>query len=131
MLYNQNFKRDILVIEKYMRKYRDVKSLMKDIGRYVSLDNPVIMYLLQHWEIVRVINYSEIKGKLSDGLSCLNWYIEIVDGKVKLLAGYTSEEIEREFTEYDDIIDFLENREIFLKKFTCSISYILRTVVIF
>ena len=115
MLYNQNFKRDILVIEKYMRKYRDVKSLMKDIGRYVSLDNPVIMYLLQHWETVRVIKYSEIKGKLSDGLSCLNWYIGIVDGKVKLLAGYQSEEIEREFTEYDDIIDFLENREIFLK----------------
>lgn len=115
MLYNQNFKRDILVIEKYMRKYRDVKSLMKDTGRYISLDNPVIMYLLQHWEIVRVINYKEIKGKLSDGLSCLNWYLGIVDGEVKLLAGYPSEEIEREFTEYDDIIDFLENREIFLK----------------
>lgn len=115
MLYNQNFKSDILVIEKYMRKYRDVKSLMKDIGRYISLDNPVIMYLLQHWEIVRVINYKEIKGKLSDGLSCLNWYIGIVDGEVKLFAGYPSEEIEREFAEYDDITDFLENREISLK----------------
>ena len=121
MLYNQNFKRDILVIEKYMRKYRDVKSLIKDIDRYVSLDNPVIMYLLQHWEIVRVINYSEIKCKLSDGLSCLNWYLGIVDGKVKLHAGYTSEEIEREFTEYDDIIDFLENREIFLKSLHVSL----------
>ena len=115
MFYNQNFKSDILVIEKYMRKYRDVKSLMKDIDRYISLDNPVIMYLLQHWETVRVINYSEIKGKLSDGLSCLIWYLGIVDGEVKLFAGYPSEEIEREFAEYDDITDFLENREISLK----------------
>lgn len=115
MLYNQNFKSDILVIEKYMRKYRDVKYLMKDIGRYVSLDNPVIMYLLQHWEIVRVINYKEIKGKLFDGLSCLNWYLGIVDGEDKLLAGYLSEEIEREFAEYYSIEDFLENREVSLK----------------
>lgn len=115
MLYNQNFKSDILVIEKYMRKYRDVKSLMKVIGRYISLDNPVIMYLLQHWETVRVINYKEIKGKLSDGLSCLNWYLGIVDGEVKLLAGYPSEEIEREFAEYNSTEDFLENKEISLK----------------
>ena len=115
MFYNQNFKSDILVIEKYMRKYRDVKSLMKVIGRYISLDNPVIMYLLQHWETVRVINYKEIKCKLFDGLSCLIWYLGIVDGEVKLHARYLSEEIEREFAEYTDITDFLENREISLK----------------
>lgn len=115
MLYNQNFKSDILVIEKYMRRYRDTKSLMKDISRYVSLDNPVIMYLLQHWETVRVINYNEIKGKLSDGLSCLNWCLGIIYGEVILFAGYPSEEIERDSEECCDIVDFLENREISLK----------------
>lgn len=87
MLYNQNFKSDILVIEKYMRKYRDVKSLMKDIGRYISLDNPVIMYLLQHWETVRVINYSEIKGKYYDVsrariMQCKNKSLRIITGRI-------------------------------------------------
>lgn len=115
MLYNQNFKSDILVIEKYKRKYRDIKSLLKDISRYISLDNQVIMYLLQHWEMVRVIKYEEVKGKLTNGLSGFNWYLGIVDGEVNLLSGYSSEEIEREFAEYYNVIDFLENSDISLK----------------